>query len=263
MTMSAPDRGRAYIELSDELLTASTPAEFRQLLSRIMTEAGLTASQIAVKTGIPRSQAYSMVSSSRISLPSKREQVQRFVEACGLAPVQAGLVMSVWDRLIAQQVREQENGTVRSPNDEDSTSDSTHSGTSDSAGTSDEASHRRSASYRPREFIDLLFLVLEDDARTRRALQLLIPVALAIAVVVASLAAWAILQPNRAPLIGGLLGVAFAIPAAAAAAFRRERARLRKRKPARRARLTPPGRADDEGRRRGVRGLTSELTAER
>ena len=61
MTVSAPERSRAYLEIDSAQIRADTPVEFRQLLHYIRMRAGLTPSQIAIKTTIPRSQAYNMV----------------------------------------------------------------------------------------------------------------------------------------------------------------------------------------------------------
>jgi hypothetical protein len=223
--VNAPGRGRAYLELPDEQLTASTPAEFAQILNRIMTAAGLRASEVAIKAKIPRSQAYNMVAASRTTLPGKREQVSAFLAACGLAPVQTGLVMDLWTKL-DQQAREQAANPELSPDGKDVISDAANSTVSQTF-YSDVAAHgatfgtpsrrratRGTASYRPGGLIDLLFLVIEDDDRTRRALLLLLPLAIAAVVIVASLTTWAILQPGRAPMIGAILAGGFALPLA-------------------------------------------------
>ena len=105
-SMNAPERSRSYLLIDSDSIRAATPVEFRQLLDHIRISAGLTPSQIAIKTTIPRSQAYNMVAANRATLPSKPEQVRQFVEACGLSPVQVGLVMTLWSKL-DQQAREQ------------------------------------------------------------------------------------------------------------------------------------------------------------
>ena len=168
-----------------------------------------------------------MVSTTRVSLPSKREQVQKFVEACGLNPVQAGLVMSVWDKLIAQQVREQET-PVSSAEGRAGASDSGRSGTSasDEVPSDEPRPRRRSTSYRPAQFVDLLFLVLEDGDRTRRALWLMTPLLIAFVAIVAIFVWWAVAQPSRAPIIMALLGSTVLAPVSA---ILRETARARKR----------------------------------
>jgi hypothetical protein len=214
------ERVRTYLELPGEQLTASTPGQFCQLLSRIMTAKEVTASQVAIKARIPRSQAYNMASRSRAKLPSRPEQVRAFVEACDLAPLQVGLVMDLWAKL-DQQAREQAT-VASSPVGKDATSDiplnafmNFHSDISAPSATFG-ASHRRraprSASYRPAGIIDLLFLVIEDDARTRRALRLLLPLAVATVIIVASFTTWAVLQPSHAPMIGGILAAGFLLP---------------------------------------------------
>lgn len=71
------------------------------------------------------------------------------------------------------------------------------------------------ATYRPKALVDLLFLVLESDARTRRAWRLLVPLMLAFVAIFAILATWAILQPAHAGMIVGVFGAAIALPAMA------------------------------------------------
>lgn len=93
-------RKRVYVELDDAELLANTPAEFAQLLRRIQARAGLTCGQIAAKTLIPRSQAYSMASKNRTTLPTKGDQVFKFVSACGLVPYQVERVLRLWSKLL-------------------------------------------------------------------------------------------------------------------------------------------------------------------
>jgi hypothetical protein len=52
---------------------------------------------------------------------------------------------------------------------------------------------------------DLLFLVTEDDDRTRRAMRPPHPLTLAAGAIGASFTIWAILQPSHAPMIAGIL----------------------------------------------------------
>ncbi|HEX6526507.1 MAG TPA: hypothetical protein VF070_41805 [Streptosporangiaceae bacterium] len=224
----ASARGRTYLELPSEMLTASTPVEFRRLLDRIMNSAGLTASQVAIKTAIPRSQAYSMVSTNRTTLPSRPGQVREFVQACGLAPFQVSQVMDLWDKL-DQLARDRATGRVNLSS----------AGTDAATGTAIPAEATRNVQisaygggagvprppggprrpsagspgyYRPPIFTDLLFSVLDNEARTRRALRLLVPLALAVVAIVAILAAWAILQPEGAPAIEAILGGSVLLP---------------------------------------------------
>ena len=88
----------AWLELDSEQLRAETPAQFRSMLSRIAKAAGLTAGQIAVKAGIPRSQAYALAKESAV-LPRKPEQVRAFLQACNVSPAQVAEVMQVWGEL--------------------------------------------------------------------------------------------------------------------------------------------------------------------
>lgn len=80
-------------------LRATNAKEFRELLGRIRDSAGLTSGQIASKTQMPRSTAYSLTSTTRQGLPSNEEQVLAFVKACGLTPTQVDVVQDLWRRL--------------------------------------------------------------------------------------------------------------------------------------------------------------------
>jgi hypothetical protein len=226
--MGAPDRGLAYLELPSEQLTASTPSEFAQLLNRVLTAAGMKASAVAIKVGkgkIPRSQAYSMVSATRTTLPSKPEQVRDFLGACRLAPLQVAMVMQVWATL-DRQARETQQALERPAEAPPRTFDeeapraprpSEHEVVIDK-------NVRRFLhptrplradpviSYRPNAFVDLMSLVLESDARTRRALRLLIPLMLGFITVIAIFTAWAVLQPSHFNLIAGIFAVGFLVP---------------------------------------------------
>lgn len=228
--MSAPERSRAYLEIDSAQIRADTPVEFRQLLHYIRMRAGLTPSQIAIKTTIPRSQAYNMVAGTRTTLPSKPEQVREFVEACGLSPVQVGLVMSLWSKL-DQQAREQATGRALSLIDGGAASIPEQITQTSFGGETgplpllseedfprrllleDSFTRRRKTTPKPRRAsADLLFLVLDDADRTRRALKLLLPITLAFVATVASLVVWAILQPGHAPMIGAILGAGVLFP---------------------------------------------------
>jgi hypothetical protein len=215
-----PERVRAYLELPSEQLTASTPGQFCQgVLGGIMAAKGLTASQVAIKAKIPRSQAYNMVSAGRGKLPSKRDQVRAFVEACDLAPVQVALVLDLWDKLM-RQAREQADEASRPATARDSGSmtivDHNTLAPANVGGIFRFGGRRpEPAVYRAKLFVDLMFLVLEDDARTRRALRLLIPLMGAFVAVVAMLTTWAIMQPGHAPMIAAVLGAIVTFPAAA------------------------------------------------
>ncbi len=76
---------------------------------------------------------------------------------------------------------------------------------------------------------ELLYLVLEDGDRARRALLLLLPVALAFVAVVASLVIWAILQPDHASMIGALLGGGILFPITRSLSLTRNLSRRRRR----------------------------------
>jgi len=216
--VNAPERSRSYLQIDSDSIRATTPVEFRQLLDHIRISAGLTPSQIAIKTTIPRSQAYNMVAANRATLPSKREQVRQFVEACRLSPVQVGLVMTLWSKLDQQSREQQVAGRVLSLVDGGNASgtnrperirrlfDSDVVASSNlGPGLSDDdglvSRHRGNS----RVALDLLFLVLESDVRTRNALKLLVPVALMSVAITISLTTWAIRQPHYTSTIGMIL----------------------------------------------------------
>jgi hypothetical protein len=224
--MSAPERTRpslGYLELDSDTIHATTPVEFRQLLDHIRVRAGLTPSQIAIKTTIPRSQAYNMVAVTRTTLPSKPEQVREFVEACGLAPVQVGLVMNLWSNLDQQAREEQEAGRGPSrggpaaPDTEFTQSFFFNEAAASFTGSEGQGSKQRrkrptTDRRPPKATSDLLFLVLDSEERTQRALRLLLPIVAAFVAIVAAFVVWAILQPGRASMIGAILGGGVVLP---------------------------------------------------
>lgn len=232
--MGLADRRLPYLELPSEQLTASTPAEFAQLLNRVMTTAGMRASEVTVKAGkekIPRSQAYSMVSANRTTLPSKPEQVRGFLHACRLAELQVAMVMEVWAKL-DRQARETQQALERPAEalprlleDQDRHPSGSKAGGHkvifDNAPlqiTNTFLGRLRHTdpvtSYRPNAFVDLVSLILESEARTRRALRLLIPIVVGFVVIVAMFTTWAMLQPSHINVILAAFATLFALPIA-------------------------------------------------
>ena len=220
--MDASPPSRVYLELDSATICASTPADFRRLLDNIRKRAGLTSSQIAIKTTIPRSQAYNLVAATRTTLPSKPEQVRQFVEACGLSPVQVGLVMSLWEKLDQQTRVQAQRALTAAGSDADHLEQPGRNfqGGINAPGTAFGAKRRRPRNYtsgfsphrRTYTTSDLLFLVLDNDDRTRRALRLMLPITLAVVAIVAILVVWAIMQPGRTPMIVAVLASGFALP---------------------------------------------------
>jgi hypothetical protein len=228
----------AVMELPAEMIRADTPLEFRRMLARILDLADLTAGQVASKTKIPRSQCYALISESRTTLPTKSEQVKAFVVACGVGPLQTGLIMKLWeslgDRAISQKIdtaHASRDGREGTP----TTADSDDAGPSDSANSnlgSDpfEGSTRVASDTHPPKFrsrapwIELLYLVLDDPDRTDRARSLLLlamPILLVVLLVIVGLVVFASFDPMRGgPL---LAGAALAAPLSVIAARRRRR----------------------------------------
>ncbi|MCG8919420.1 hypothetical protein L6E12_26955 [Actinokineospora sp. PR83] len=83
------------VVLTPEELIARSPAELSALLALVLDKAGLTAGQVAVKTGLPRSTAYTLIKPDD-SLPSTVEQIQALLCGCGLEPSQIQKVMDLW-----------------------------------------------------------------------------------------------------------------------------------------------------------------------
>jgi hypothetical protein len=93
------DRGRV---LPTDQLRAATSGEFITLLRSIMTNANLTAGQVASRSSIPRSQAYKLVEQGRTTLPTKPDQITEFLRACRLVPDQINTVMALWSSIRQQ-----------------------------------------------------------------------------------------------------------------------------------------------------------------
>jgi len=76
--------------------SAADPGEFRQLLVEMRLASGLSCGQIAFKTGMARSQVYSLTTHGRIGLPKKPEQLESLGRACGLSEVEVAQLMTLW-----------------------------------------------------------------------------------------------------------------------------------------------------------------------
>jgi hypothetical protein len=86
-----------YVSLPQVELVATTPAEFRQLLSRCLERSGKTGGQVANQAEINRSQIHYLTKND--SLPRKPDQIKEFLKACNLHPEQARIVLSQWSYL--------------------------------------------------------------------------------------------------------------------------------------------------------------------
>jgi len=89
----------ARVVLKADELTLATVSEFVAMLRLVLKKSGLTAGQVAVKTSIARSSAYSLVAVTRTGLPVNPDQVRIFLSGCGLRLDQVDQVMRAWDRL--------------------------------------------------------------------------------------------------------------------------------------------------------------------
>ncbi|MEU0797137.1 hypothetical protein ABZ342_44345 [Amycolatopsis sp. NPDC005961] len=104
-----PDRGPETFSSTERVvvnpdeLTLATVLEFVAMLRLVLKRSGLTAGQVAAKTAIARSSAYSLVSVKRTGLPVDPGQVQLFLCGCGLRHDQIDQVMRAWERLSADR----------------------------------------------------------------------------------------------------------------------------------------------------------------
>ncbi|WP_280336063.1 hypothetical protein [Nocardia wallacei] len=80
-------------------MTAETPEEFLALLRSILKWSGLTASQVAVSSQIPRSTCYHFVNPANTKLPKYRDQVEKFARGCRLNDFHVAQVVKLWDKL--------------------------------------------------------------------------------------------------------------------------------------------------------------------
>lgn len=224
MTMTIPVNRQLTFEAKDS-------TEFRALLGRILDTSPLSCGQIAVKTGMPRSTAYSLPDTKRPGLPSNPAQVVDFVRACGLPPTQVELVMDLWQKLQqeAENTRTSEgrkNGGPLSTSSmligEDLQVALSHLTLKELLQhgyiTDEDLDHAKLRDLiqtgfggkRPRRlatsWTDLLQYILAYEERTRRAVMLLIPITLLLLSVVCALVFLAVQMPTITPVVvAGLL----------------------------------------------------------
>jgi hypothetical protein len=216
---------------------ATTPAEFRQLLGQIRESSGLSCGQIAIKTKMPRSTAYSLPNSSRPGLPSNREQVSDFVRACGLSKTQRDVVMDLWTALHNELENAKDNRAAGNPSPEDeqwwrrrrvvevATSGDyvraenlarwltpptpcSHQEDHDNKINPFLLAISENVPQRKTTVTDLLHYVLREEDRTRRALRLLLPIVAVILALVIGLVFIAVTVPGTAlGVVSGMVGV--------------------------------------------------------
>lgn len=78
---------------------ADAAAAFMAMLRRVHELSGLTAGQIAVSSGLPRSTAYRFIDRSNRALPKKRDQLEAFLRACRLPKETLNHMLTLWDEL--------------------------------------------------------------------------------------------------------------------------------------------------------------------
>lgn len=95
--------GDHFCVLPLETIAASTGREFRAILGRVREASGLSCGQIAIRSGIHRSQVDSLGSIRRPRLPQNRDQVATYLECCRFDPGQTTIVLLLWDKLSGKQ----------------------------------------------------------------------------------------------------------------------------------------------------------------
>lgn len=225
---------------------ATTATEFRELLGKVQRSAGLSCGQIAAKTGMPRSTAYSLPNTKRPGLPSNPDQVRVFVKACGLTEAQIDIVLDLWMVLQNNQESTQHISTGGDPNldlssprardDADKVfarllgveailQDLHPVSDVDTAFDQVQALMARGGSIRtgkalPRHrttLLDLVHYVVRHEDRTRRAVQLLVPIAAMVSVLVIGLVIVALAIPETAMFIVAAMAGLLITPVAWAA----------------------------------------------
>ncbi|UJW36918.1 hypothetical protein L3Q67_45460 (plasmid) [Saccharothrix sp. AJ9571] len=219
---------------------AETPTDFRALLGKIVANSTLSCGQVAIKTGMPRSTAYSLIDTKRGGLPSNPGQVRAFVRACGLTSTQVDLVMDCWTKLQQEIEKNQpvavEGTTTKegvTPRGSSSRSTRIHPlidvdlidavsqytscnpayDTSSGVRAVLGQSWGKATTMQQTRWPDLLHFVLADEARTRRAVLLLLPVTVLLLGLMLALVFLAIKVPAVAPIIAVGLALPFLLHA--------------------------------------------------
>ncbi|MEV7555995.1 hypothetical protein AB0N89_40800 [Amycolatopsis sp. NPDC089917] len=216
MTMTVPDGQQLTFEAKDA-------TEFRALLGRVLDASPLSCGQIAIKTGMPRSTAYSLRDTKRPGLPSNPEQVIAFVRACGLTTTQTELVMDLWEKLQqeAEDIRTSDGKEATTPTsnpvliDQDMRQElaaMTLKSLREHGFLSEEEAARVNPFVAPvggkrpsrrnvTSWTDLLQYVLAAEDRTRRAVLLLIPITVLLLGIMTALVYLAVRTPMAAPFV--------------------------------------------------------------
>jgi DNA-binding phage protein len=92
----ADRHGEQLAATADSELRAETVTEFIELLRTLRARAKGSATTLAERAGIGRSQLYNMLNVDRGVLPTKLEQVKGFAQACGLPAHQVDQLVMLW-----------------------------------------------------------------------------------------------------------------------------------------------------------------------
>ena len=80
-------------------LQADSQIAFRRLLVWMREGTQLSYGQLAVKTGLARSQVYNLTGPGRPVFPTKQAQVQGLACACGLGEPEVAQLLQLWQAL--------------------------------------------------------------------------------------------------------------------------------------------------------------------
>ncbi|MGW6123093.1 hypothetical protein ACWFRF_28910 [Nocardia sp. NPDC055165] len=95
-------------------------AAYMAMLRRIHEVSGLTAGQIAVFSGLPRSTAYRFTDRNNTTLPKNRDQVAAFLRACRVPQHNVDRMLEMWDEVSGNPIRQNASaGRVTLPTDVD------------------------------------------------------------------------------------------------------------------------------------------------
>ncbi len=87
------------LDVSPVELRVTTCVELANVLLYLQKKSGLPKLQLAIQSGIPRSQLYNLIDPERFALPRSREQLYAFLRTCSLGDQQTWYVLSQWDQL--------------------------------------------------------------------------------------------------------------------------------------------------------------------
>ena len=85
-----------YLIMPLDQLAASTPRELAAVLQRVAIASGRERKELALTSGIHRSQLYRLIDPRAATMPRKPEQLKELLRACRLHPVLVNAVLLQW-----------------------------------------------------------------------------------------------------------------------------------------------------------------------